>query len=64
MKELAGKTAVVSGGAEGIGFGIALTLGHQRMNIVLTDINEDRLQAAEASPLLADVVEEEVPSLG
>ena len=47
MKELAGKTAIISGGAEGIGFGIAEVLGENGMNIVLTDINADGLAEAE-----------------
>lgn len=42
-----GKTAVISGGAEGIGFSIANALGEQGMNLVLADINPDKLQEAE-----------------
>jgi NAD(P)-dependent dehydrogenase (short-subunit alcohol dehydrogenase family) len=47
MNEFAGKTAVISGGAEGIGFGIARALGQQGMNIVLGDIDAEQLQQAE-----------------
>jgi NAD(P)-dependent dehydrogenase (short-subunit alcohol dehydrogenase family) len=47
MSEFAGKTAVISGGAEGIGFGIARALGQQGMNIVLGDIDAEQLQQAE-----------------
>jgi NAD(P)-dependent dehydrogenase (short-subunit alcohol dehydrogenase family) len=47
MSEFAGKTAVISGGAEGIGFGIAQALGQQGMNIVLGDIDAEQLQQAE-----------------
>ena len=47
MSEFAGKTAVISGGAEGIGFGIARALGQQGMNIVLGDIDAQQLQQAE-----------------
>jgi len=44
-----GKTAVISGGAEGIGFSIADALGAQGMNIVLADINQKKLAEAEAT---------------
>ena len=46
MSKFIGKTAVISGGAEGIGLSIAKALGEQKMNIVLTDINEKNLQKA------------------
>ena len=38
-----GRTAVISGGAEGIGLSIAKALGEQKMNIVLADIDEKNL---------------------
>jgi NAD(P)-dependent dehydrogenase (short-subunit alcohol dehydrogenase family) len=41
------KTAVISGGAEGIGLAIARALGKQGMNIVLADIDPDTLATAE-----------------
>ena len=44
MSKFTGKTAVISGCAEGIGLSIAKALGEQKMNIVLTDINEENLQ--------------------
>jgi NAD(P)-dependent dehydrogenase (short-subunit alcohol dehydrogenase family) len=47
--DLKGKTAVVSGGAEGIGFAIAQVMGQQGMNVVLADINAEQLQIAEQS---------------
>jgi NAD(P)-dependent dehydrogenase (short-subunit alcohol dehydrogenase family) len=68
MSKFTGKTAVISGGAEGIGFSIAKALGEQKMNIVLTDINEENLQKAclelEANkvsvlPVVLDVAEED-----
>jgi NAD(P)-dependent dehydrogenase (short-subunit alcohol dehydrogenase family) len=68
MSKFTGKTAVISGGAEGIGFSIAKALGDQKMNIVLTDINEENLQKAclelEANkvsvlPVVLDVAEED-----
>ena len=43
MSQFAGKTAVISGGAEGIGLSIAKALGNQKMNIVIADINEKSL---------------------
>jgi NAD(P)-dependent dehydrogenase (short-subunit alcohol dehydrogenase family) len=49
MTELESKTAIISGGAEGIGLGIAQVLGRHGMNIVLADINEAQLKNAEKS---------------
>ena len=46
MTQFAGKTAVISGGAEGIGFSIAKALGKEKMNIVLTDIDKENLEKA------------------
>ena len=46
MSNFKNKTAVVTGGAEGIGFSIAKALGEQGMNIVLTDIDENNLNSA------------------
>ena len=43
MFKFEGKTAVISGGAEGIGLSIAKALGEQKMNIVLGDIDEKNL---------------------
>ena len=48
MAEFKGKTAVISGGAEGIGFSIAQALGAQGMNIVLGDIDAEQLAKATA----------------
>ena len=47
MKELNGKTAIISGGAEGIGFGLAQVLGSHGMNIVIADINAEQLAKAQ-----------------
>ena len=49
MKEFQGKTVVVSGGAEGIGLGIARVLGGHGMNVVLADIDAGQLKLAEQS---------------
>ena len=68
MSQFIGKTAVISGGAEGIGLSIAKALAEEKMNIVLTDINGENLQKAslelEATgvsvlPVLLDVAEED-----
>ena len=68
MSQFIGKTAVISGGAEGIGLSIAKALAEEKMNIVLTDINEENLQKASLElevtgvsvlPVLLDVAEED-----
>ena len=46
MLELRGKTAIVTGAASGIGLGIAKALAGAGMNIVLADLQPDRLAAA------------------
>ena len=53
MFKFEGRTAVISGGAEGIGLSIAKALGEQKMNIVLADIDEKNLlkSAAELESL-------------
>jgi len=55
MQELKGKTAVISGGAEGIGLGVAQALGRHGMNVVLADINQEQLQQAEKILLDQDI---------
>jgi len=47
MSQFAGKTAVISGGAEGIGYSVALAMGKQGMNVVLGDIDAKQLQIAQ-----------------
>ena len=46
MQNLAGRTAFVTGGASGIGLGIAKALSGAGMNVVIADIRDDHLQAA------------------
>ena len=46
MSVFKGKTAVISGGAEGIGLSIAKALAEQGMQLVLADINEKSLAKA------------------
>jgi NAD(P)-dependent dehydrogenase (short-subunit alcohol dehydrogenase family) len=46
MQDLPGKTAFVTGGASGIGLGIAKALLGAGMNVVIADIRDDHLAAA------------------
>src|ERR1700716_2936151 len=46
MKELAGKTAFVTGAASGIGLGIATALAQAGAKVMLCDIEEAALSAA------------------
>jgi len=48
MEQLAGKVAVVTGGASGLGFGIAHALVAQGMRVVLADLDDPALQRAAA----------------
>lgn len=48
MQNLPGKTAFVTGGASGIGLGIAKALLGAGMNVVIADIRDDHLEAAKA----------------
>jgi NAD(P)-dependent dehydrogenase (short-subunit alcohol dehydrogenase family) len=56
MKNLPGKTAFVTGGASGIGLGIAKALVGAGMNVVIADVREDHLAAAELELGRADRV--------
>jgi len=46
MKDLSGKTAIVTGAASGIGLGIATALAEQGTNVVMADIQKDALEQA------------------
>ncbi len=48
MQNLSGKTAFVTGGASGIGLGIAKALLGAGMNVVIADIRDDHLSGAQA----------------
>jgi len=48
MKELKGKTAVVTGGGSGIGRGMALGFAAEGMSVAILDINEERGQSVAA----------------
>lgn len=47
MNQFDKKTAIISGGAEGIGFAVAKAMGEQGMNIVIGDIDQQQLERAE-----------------
>lgn len=49
---VAAKTVLVTGGADGIGFGIARAFGREGARVVIADINSERLENARAE--LAD----------
>lgn len=57
MRHLAGKRALITGAASGIGRAIALRLAAERMNLFLLDVDEVGLQriAAELSPIGVEV---------
>ena len=46
MRELAGRTAFVTGGASGIGFALGQAFAEAGMSVVLADIERDALEAA------------------
>jgi NAD(P)-dependent dehydrogenase (short-subunit alcohol dehydrogenase family) len=46
MEELAGRTAVVTGGASGIGRALAAAFVREGMNVVIADVEEEPLQQA------------------
>jgi NAD(P)-dependent dehydrogenase (short-subunit alcohol dehydrogenase family) len=45
MEQLSGRTAIVTGAASGIGLAIAEAFIAERMRVVMTDVNEEALQA-------------------
>lgn len=47
-EKLVGKTAIVTGAAQGIGRGIALRLARDGASVVLTDLKKDKLEAVAA----------------
>jgi NAD(P)-dependent dehydrogenase (short-subunit alcohol dehydrogenase family) len=49
MQQFEGKTAVVTGAASGIGFGLARTFAKNGMSVVISDIHRERLDAALAN---------------
>src|SRR5690349_11196972 len=68
MKDISGKTAIITGAGSGIGLGIATALAEAGANVVMTDIQKDAVeQAAHALsgtnkrvlPLRIDVTQEQ-----
>jgi NAD(P)-dependent dehydrogenase (short-subunit alcohol dehydrogenase family) len=66
MKEFKGRTAFITGGASGIGLGIARAFGRAGMNVVLADINLNEAKSAaerlaseqiKAAPVYVDVTD-------
>ena len=47
MQEFSGRTAVITGGASGIGLGMARSFAKRGMQLVLADLDEELLRAAE-----------------
>ena len=47
MKDVKGKTAFITGGASGIGLGIAKAFYNAGANLVLADIRDDHLKSTE-----------------
>jgi len=46
MKDISGKTAIVTGAASGIGLGIATALAEAGANVVMADIQKDAVERA------------------
>ncbi|HZF27720.1 MAG TPA: SDR family NAD(P)-dependent oxidoreductase [Gammaproteobacteria bacterium] len=46
MKQMAGKVAFITGGASGIGFGIASTFVDAGMRVMLADLRQDHIDDA------------------
>jgi NAD(P)-dependent dehydrogenase (short-subunit alcohol dehydrogenase family) len=46
MKDVAGRTAFVTGGASGIGLGMATAFAGAAMNVVIADLRRDHIEAA------------------
>src|SRR5580704_3001804 len=64
MKDFKGKTAFITGGASGIGLGMARAFGRAGMNVVLADIEQEAAKKAaaelaseqiKATPIVCDV---------
>jgi NAD(P)-dependent dehydrogenase (short-subunit alcohol dehydrogenase family) len=66
MKDLRGKTAFITGGASGIGLGMAEAFGREGMNIMIADIEADvalsKVEALRAKQIKAECVQVDVTS--
>ncbi|MFC5973593.1 SDR family NAD(P)-dependent oxidoreductase [Halomarina salina] len=62
MSDLSGKTAIVTGGASGIGRGITLTLAEKGADVVVADLN-DQPRTPDTTPTL-EAVDDETDSRG
>lgn len=72
MKNVSGKTAVITGGASGIGFGMAQVFADAGMNLILLDVEADALTkaadtlrstGAKAEPYMVDVTDRDAMAL-
>ncbi|MGV0033422.1 MAG: SDR family NAD(P)-dependent oxidoreductase [Candidatus Azotimanducaceae bacterium WSBS_2022_MAG_OTU7] len=52
MQDFTGRTAVITGGASGIGLGMARAFASRGMQLVLADLDDGLLNAAERSLVL------------
>jgi NAD(P)-dependent dehydrogenase (short-subunit alcohol dehydrogenase family) len=66
MRDFRGKTAFITGGASGIGLGMARAFGREGMNVIVADIDERAAKSAverlaseqvKAAPVVADVAD-------
>ncbi len=48
MREFAGRVAVITGGASGIGLALARRFGAEGMKLVIADVDEPAMAAAKA----------------
>jgi len=64
MRDVAGKTAFITGGGSGVGFGMAKAFTAAGMNVVIADLRQDHLDeamrglsSAQAHPIRVDVTD-------
>ena len=49
MQDFQGKTAFITGGSTGIGFGMATVFARAGMNVAITDIRDEELSRAKVN---------------